>query len=125
MAIVKTIIKNTHLEAVVKFVGTGTSTLTLAELKLALETAGAYAVDIVRAQYATQPTTKISVTRNAVDVLQVFGGGTIEPGGRLAEQNTQDIVVTSVGDGTLLLTLRKVGGFEPFLTRANTLTVGA
>jgi hypothetical protein len=128
MAVTKTILKNTRTESVVKFVGTGTVALTLAELKLADETfvAGSASVDIRKVQLSSQATTETKVTRNAIDVLQLYGcvDWTFE-GMKVTEQTDKDISITTVGDGTLILTLRKNAGYTAPNFRATNLDAGA
>lgn len=126
-AITKTILKNTRTETVVKFVGTGTMALTLAELKLADETftVGEAAVEIRKIIVSAPPTQLTKITRNAVDVQQIYGpvDWTFE-GMKDNEQNSKDFSVVTAGDGTVLLTLRKSGGYS-YPGRSSYLTDGA
>jgi hypothetical protein len=126
-ALVQTVLKNTHTEAVVKITGTGTATIALASLALADETytAAQANVTIRKAYVSAPPTQATKVTRNSVDVLQLFGTTTVyDEGYVVGDQASKDITVTTAGDGTVILSLRKTGGFD-FPYRAEVLTNGA
>lgn len=128
MAAINTVVlKNTHTESVVRVTGTGTATITLASLALADETytAALAAVEIRKAIVSTPSTQLTKVTRNSVDVLQLFGVTHVDDESfKISDQASKDIVVTTAGDGTVILVLRKSGGFD-FPYRAENLTQGA
>ena len=113
----KTILKNTHGSAVVKFAGT-TLNDTLAintDLRMATQIGGTPKVQITQVAWACSPggTDAITVTRNGVVILTLYQNGELDFGGSGGFvdniQEGSDIVVTSVGTGQLYLTLRKQG----------------
>jgi hypothetical protein len=70
-------------------------------------------VNIKKATWTTQNGTNsgIRVTRNGVDVLQLFHSGVTDTTA-ITQNNNNDIVVTIDGSGTLILDLAKVSGYE-------------
>jgi hypothetical protein len=126
-AIVQTVLKNTHTETVVKITGTGSASIPLASLAFGDETYDATkaAVTIRKAYIYAPPTQETTVTRNAVSVLQIYGTATVfDESFTVSDQANQDISVTTAGDGTVILVLRKAGGFD-YPYRADNLTQGA
>lgn len=116
MAIVKTVLKKTRTEAVIKFVGAGTIAVTLAELALADETLTTVPitplVNIHQARWTGGVADTAVVTRNAIDVLRLTASGDWEFNGyTVGEQNDKDFSVTLSANTTLILSLRKVGGY--------------
>jgi hypothetical protein len=126
-ALVQTVLKNTHTEAVVKITGTGTASISLASLAFADEvyTSANANVTVRKAYVYAPPTQETKVTRNSVDVLQIYGTATVyDESFVISDQSSQDITVTTAGDGTVVLVLRKAGGFD-YPYRADNLTQGA
>jgi len=126
-ALVQTVLKNTHTEAVVKITGTGTASIPLSSLVFGDEvyTASAAQVSIRKAYVYAPPTQETKVTRNSIDVLQLYGNATVfDESFVVSDQGNQDITVTTAGDGTVVLVLRKAGGFD-YPYRADNLTQGA
>ncbi len=123
MAIVKTILKKTHQEAVVKVAGTAAAgTISLASDLLptgqALDGA-TQTVNIVGVTWTGAPTGVITITRNSIVVmtLQADAAGALEFNGQMmlpdTISNTSDIVVTiSAAQAECWLRLRKVGGYK-------------
>jgi hypothetical protein len=123
MAVVKTVLKKTHQEAVVKVAGTAASaTISLANDLLpstqALTVGGTPAVNIIGAHWTGAPTSTITVVRGGVTVLSITadqptnfdfeGLGFVDTVG-----NTSDIVVTVAGaDAAVYLQLRKIDGYS-------------
>ena len=108
----KIILKKTPLEVVVKFVGTGVQTLTLAELATANETLTTPTVNIHSVKLSSPTSQKNVITRNAIDILQLYGNEDfLFNSSSLTEQNNGDITVNLGGDGTMILTLRKISGY--------------
>lgn len=70
-------------------------------------------VDIDAIKFNVQPTELATVTRNAVNVLQLYGTDHWQfDGYAVNQQNTQDIVVTLAGAGTVILELAKKNGYS-------------
>lgn len=70
-------------------------------------------VDIDAIKFNVQPTELATVTRNAVNVLQLYGTDHWAfDGYAVNQQNTQDIVVTLAGAGTVILELAKKNGYS-------------
>lgn len=126
-AIAQTVLKNTHTETVVKITGTGTASIPLASLVVGDETytAANASVEIRKFWVSAPPTQETTVTRNSVAVLQLFGNAELaDDQYKINDQASKDISVTTAGDGTVILTLRKSGGFD-YPYRADNLTQGA
>jgi hypothetical protein len=123
MAVVKTVLKKTHQEVVVKVAGTAAaSTISLAtDLLLstqALTSGGTPTVNIIGAHWTGAPSSTITVVRGGVTVLSIpadqptnfdFEGlGFVDTVG-----NTSDIVVTIAGgEAAVYLQLRKIDGYS-------------
>ena len=122
MAVVKTILKNTAQEAVVKIAGTAaaatidlqTDILTASQ---ALDGA-TQTVNIAGVQWVGLPDATITITRNSVNVLTLPGGGAdyleFAAGNGFVDtiENTSDVVVTIAGaEAQCYLILRKVSGY--------------
>lgn len=123
MAIVKTILKKTHQEAVVKVAGTAAAgTVALATDLLPTGQAldgGTQTVNIVGVTWTGATGGIITITRNSVVVmtLQTDAAGALDFGGQMmlpdTIQNTSDVVVTISGaQAECWLRLRKVGGYK-------------
>lgn len=123
MAVVKTILKNTDQEAVVKVQGTAASaTIALATDLLASSQAldgATQTVNITGLQWSGAPDGVITVTRNSVVIatLQTTAAGALEMNGQMmipdTIENTQDIVVTISGaQSECWIKLRKAGGYK-------------
>lgn len=70
-------------------------------------------VDIDAIKFSAQPTELATVTRNSVNVLQLYGTDHWQfDGYAVNQQNTQDIVVTLAGAGTVILELAKKNGYS-------------
>lgn len=125
--LVQTVLKNTHTETVVKITGTGTASITLASLALGddVYTSAKASVEIRKVWISAPPTQLTTITRNSVAVAQIYGAvDTNFEDVKLNDQASKDISVVTAGDGTVILWLRKSGGYDyPF--RSEALTVGA
>ena len=115
MALVKTILKATPQEVVVKWTGSGSDTLTLASLISSGQTVtGTAAASINAVSVTTSGAT--TITRNAVIAFQINGNYEFGTGpmslGSVAEQPSSDIVVNMVAVGTLILRIRKLSGYS-------------
>lgn len=75
---------------------------------------GTPTVNIARCRFSTNSTNDISVSRNSIKVLKLFGTGELDT--PTPEQNTQSITVlfsgSGTGGGTLMLELNKIAGFS-------------
>jgi hypothetical protein len=125
--LVQTVLKNTHTETVVKITGTGTASIPLASLAFGDEvyTAANAQVNIRKVYQSAPPTQETIVTRNSVAVLQLYGNTEVfDEAYVISDQGSKDISVTTAGDGTVILVLRKAGGYD-YPYRADNLTQGA
>lgn len=132
----KSIIKLTETLAIVKIVGAGTETISLATdlLSPTQVVSGTPSVGVNFIQWTTGG--NIMIQRNSLDVFQLYtntgefdlsgNGGFIE-----TTNSTHDIVVTVTTGGTCFLTLRKLSGYaskiepEKFGQYDNTTVVGS
>lgn len=123
MAVVKTILKNTDQEAIVKVQGTaGAATIDLATDLLASSQAldgATQTVNITGFQWSGDTNGVIQITRNSVVIatLQTTAAGALEMNGQMmipdTIENTQDIVVTISGaQSECWIKLRKAGGYK-------------
>lgn len=114
----KYILKTNQTKAVIAVVldAAGTETIDLqTDLLCASQTtSGAtQTVDIDSIKFSTNPTELGTVTRNSVNVLQVYGTDHWQfDGYAVNPENTQDIVVTLAGAGTVILELAKKAGYS-------------
>lgn len=133
MAVTKTILKNTNQETIIKVSGTAAAaTIDLATDILAATQALAgetQTVNIAAVQWVGLAGSSITVTRNAVNVLTLPGGGAdyleFAAGSGFVEstENTSDITVTIAGaEAQCYIVLRKAGGFA---TKVETAVFGA
>jgi len=133
MAVVKTVLKNTNQESVVKVAGTAAAaTITLATDLLATTQAldgGTQTANIVGVTWTGASGGIVTITRNAVVVmtLQADAAGTLEFAGQSMVPDTvgttSDIVVTISGaQAECWLKIRKVGGYA---TKVEEATYGA
>lgn len=121
MAVVKTILKKTHQEAVVKVAGTAAAgTVALATDLLPTGQAldgGTQTVNIVSISWSGSAEGVITVTRNSVVIMTLTSSGQLDFTGQAmipdTIENTSDIVVTiSGGQAECWMRLRKVGGYK-------------
>lgn len=120
MAVTKTVIKNTNQETVIKVAGTdGSVTIDLQTDILASTqalSADPQVANIVACQWVGLSNAAITITRNAVNILTLPGGGgdSLEFGAGYTDtvENTGDLVVSIAGaEAQCYITLRKVGGY--------------
>ena len=117
MAATVTILAVSESRAVVKVTGTAandTATIALSSLihTTLPQTASSPKANIVRVWYSVASGGNVTIVRNSVTVLNLYGHDTIS-GFSLAEQNGSDVVVTFVtsAGGTAILEFSKVGGY--------------
>lgn len=113
----KYVLKANQQKAVVEIVldAAGSETISLAtDILCPTQTvSGTPTVDIDSVKFSVQPTELATVTRNAVNVLQLYGTDHWQfDGYAVNQQNTQDIVVTLAGAGTVILELAKKNGYS-------------
>ena len=113
----KQILKVNQTKAVIEVVldEAGTETIALAtDLLCSTQTvSGTPTVDIDSVKFSVQPTQLATVTRNSVNVLQLYGTDHWQLDGYAQNvQNTQNIVVTLAGAGTVILELAKKAGYS-------------
>lgn len=114
MAITKTLITNSPYRAVFKVTATAasdTTTISLADMNYTLEgnLMTPAKANITKVWYSVSSSGNVTVVRNAVTVLNLYGHDTIECFG-LAEQNNQSAVVTfnTSAGGTIIIEFAKV-----------------
>lgn len=120
MAITKTVLKQNHIEAIVKVVAdaAGTSTIVLASdlLKSNEELSGATpVVNIGAIEHSCANGGVTTITRGGVLINNMFENtvGFELPWGADSQNNTSDIVVTFTAAGTVYLRLLKLAGYRP------------
>lgn len=122
MAVSKYIVKQNHLEAIVKVVsdaaGGGSATISLATdlLKSNEELAGGTPiVNLGSTETSIQVNTEANITRNGVVIVNFFENTEqFELAfGADTQNNTSDIVVNFTGKGTIYMRLLKVRGYRP------------
>ena len=122
MAIIKTIIKLNHIEAIVKIVNdaasAASSTITLNTdlLKSNEDLSGdTPAVHLSATETSVPPGGEISITRGGTVICNYFenNDGFELPFGADTQSPTLDIVVSFTSKGTIYLRLLKVAGFRP------------
>lgn len=113
----KSILKLTETQAVVKISGSGTETITMADLMSPTQVAsgGAYSVGINFIQWTVG--TSATIVRNSVTIFELFtntGSFDLSGYGGCTDytQADQPIAITITGGGTLLIILRKEAGFR-------------
>ena len=119
MAVTKYIVKQNHIEAIVKIVAdaAGSATITLATdlLKSNEELAGGTpTVNIGAMEVSVQTGTEMTITRGGTLILNYFenSDGFEMPWTADPQNNTSDIVVTFTGKGTLYIRLLKLKGYR-------------
>lgn len=121
MPLLRKIIFNNPLKTVVKWTGIGTDTLNISTDILDTDRSQTVIngqtpkVNIMSVFSNTNSTGNVKVTRNTQDVQDLFG--TCELPNQAStyvfdENNTSDIVVTLYQNGTLILELRKLSGYQ-------------
>lgn len=122
MSITKTIIKQNHIEAIVKVVNdvTDSATITIGLttdiLKSNEELSGATPiVNLASMESSIQVGTEANITRNGQVIVNFFENTEqFELGfGADTQNNTSDIVVNFTGKGTIYMRLLKVQGYRP------------
>jgi hypothetical protein len=122
MAITKTVLKQNHIEALVKVVNdaneSATTTFELAVdlLKSNEELSGADpTVNIGSVECSVSVGAEANVTRDSVVILNLFENtDRFElPFGADSQNNTSDIVVNFTGKGTVYIRLLKLAGYRP------------
>jgi hypothetical protein len=122
MAITKTVLKQNHIEALVKVVNDANESATTAfELAVDLlksneELSGAApTVNIGSVECSISVGTEANITRNSVVILNLFENTDRFdlPFGADSQNNTSDIVVNFTGKGTVYIRLLKLAGYRP------------
>ena len=118
MAIAKSNLKLTQVQAVVKLSGTNNDVGTIdlsVDIKKSTETVTTPLVNISRLHWMCDRNAEFEIHRNSVLIAHGYGSGFTDYHG-FAEntQNDQDIVVTFAnGEGVVILELTKIGGYGP------------
>lgn len=120
MAITKTVIKQNHIEAIVKVVNDVTDsasiTISLATdlLKSNENLVGTPVVNLGSMESAIQVGTEANITRNGQVVVNFFENTEqFEFGfGADTQNNTSDLVVNFTGKGTIYMRLLKIQGYQ-------------
>lgn len=122
MAVTKTVLKQNHIEALVKVVndtaGAGSATITLATdlLKSNEELNGETpTVNVGSVEASVAVSGEINLTRSGVVIMNMFENfEDFElPWGADSQNNTADIVVNFTNKGTVYIRLLKVKGYRP------------
>ena len=121
MAIAKFVVKQNHIEAIVKVVNDvaapASITISLATdlLKTNEEIVGTPIVNLGSMESAIQVGTEANITRNGVVIVNFFENTEqFEFGfGADPQNNTSDIVVNFTGKGTIYMRLLKLQGYRP------------
>lgn len=122
MAVTKTVLKQNHIEALVKVVndtaGAGSATITLATdlLKSNEELNGETpTVNVGSVEASVAVAGEVNLTRGGVVVMNMFENfEQFElPWGADVQNNTSDIVVNFTNKGTVYIRLLKVKGYRP------------
>lgn len=117
MALVKTILRNSQRDTIVKWVGSGSDTLTLASLVSYNQTltSDTTTVNLLSANVSISGVGSATITRNTVDVLNLSGNFKTNIDRALdfimAENATYDIVVNLTTPGTLIIKVNKILGY--------------
>lgn len=113
----KTVLTKTETLAVVKITGAGSETIDLSTDLLSITQVlnGTLKVGINFIQWTTGG--NVTIVRNGVTIFDLYtntGNFDLSAHGGCVEytQGDQNIVVTITGGGTVLLTLRKAGGYD-------------
>jgi hypothetical protein len=133
MPVVKTIIKNTNNETVVKVAGTAAAATIDLSTDLVASTqatdGATQTVNIAAVQWVGLPSATVTIARNATTILTLPGGGAetldFANGNGYVDNisNTDDITVTIAGaEAQCYLVLRKAGGYA---TKVETVVFGA
>ena len=120
MAVTKFVVKQNHMEAIVKVVAdaAGSATISLATDLLRTNEelfGGAPIVNLGAMEVSVQTGTEMTITRGGTLILNYFenSDGFEMPWTADPQNNTSDIVVTFTGKGTLYLRLLKLNGYRP------------
>lgn len=117
MAVSTFVVKKTTTTAVLKFVGNGSTTISLsADLFAAQQSLNGdtLKVHVAGVLYSSQTTNNIKIIRNSVEVLSLYGNGDWNIDGfSLTEQESSDITVDLGSGGTVIIELKKVSGYTP------------
>lgn len=119
MALVKTILKLSAQEAIVKWTGSGTDTLTLASLVGSNQaiTGVVVAAAVITGVNASLDAAGIcTIVRNSVEVLHIHDNYTFDSENFLhtvlSENSGSDIVVNLATLGTLIIKVKKMQGYS-------------
>lgn len=121
MAITKTVIKQNHIEAIVKVVNDVTDSASITVglstdlLRSDEDLIGTPVVNLGSMESAIQVGTEANITRNNQVVVNFFENTEqFEMGfGADTQNNTSDLVVNFTGKGTIYMRLLKVQGYRP------------
>ena len=120
MAVTKFVVKQNHMEAIVKIVAdaAGSATISLATDLLRTNEelfGGAPVVNLGAMEVSVQTGTEMTITRGGTLILNYFenSDGFEFPWTADPQNNTSDIVVAFTGKGTAYLRLLKLNGYRP------------
>lgn len=120
MAVTKFVVKQNHMEAIVKVVAdaAGSATISLATDLLRTNEelfGGAPTVNLGAMEVSVQTGTEMTITRGGTLILNYFenSDGFEMPWTSDPQNNTSDIVVAFTGKGTAYLRLLKLNGYRP------------
>lgn len=120
MAVTKFVVKQNHMEAIVKIVADAAGSATIALATDLLRTneelfGGAPTVNLGAMEVSVQTGTEMTITRGGTLILNYFenSDGFELPWTADPQNNTSDIVVAFTGKGTAYLRLLKLNGYRP------------
>lgn len=120
MAVTKFVVKQNHIEAIVKIVADAAGSATIALATDLLRTneelfGGAPTVNLGAMEVSVQTGTEMTITRGGTLILNYFenSDGFEMPWTADPQNNTSDIVVAFTGKGTAYLRLLKLNGYRP------------
>lgn len=120
MAVTKFVVKQNHMEAIVKIVADAAGSATIALATDLLRTneelfGGAPTVNLGAMEVSVQTGTEMTITRGGTLILNYFenSDGFEMPWTADPQNNTSDIVVAFTGKGTAYLRLLKLNGYRP------------
>lgn len=120
MAVTKFVVKQNHMEAIVKIVADAAGSATIALATDLLRTneelfGGAPTVNLGAMEVSVQTGTEMTITRGGTLILNYFenSDGFEMPWTADPQNNTADIVVAFTGKGTAYLRLLKLNGYRP------------
>ena len=116
MPLIKTILKASAQEVIVKWTGSGSDTLTLESLIATGQTVDTPRAVITGVKASIDTSANFTIVRNAVEVLHAHDNFTYQAEdflhAVLGEQPGSNIVVNLAATGTLIIKVKKMSGYS-------------